>query len=39
MLRLDEGAEDEAITPYKQTIKAATDEGDTTTRRLLEDFY
>jgi bacterioferritin len=36
MLRLDEGAEEEAITLYKQTIKVATDEGDTTTRRLFE---
>ncbi len=36
MLRLDEGAEEEAITLYKQTIKVAADEGDTTTRRLFE---
>jgi bacterioferritin len=36
MLRLDEGAEEEAITLYKQTIKVASDEGDTTTRRLFE---
>ena len=36
MLRLYEGAEEEAITLYKQTIKVAGDEGDTTTRRLFE---
>jgi len=36
MLRLDEKAEEEAITLYKQTIKVANDEGDTTTRRLFE---
>ena len=36
MLRLDQGAEEEAITLYKQTIKVAGDEGDTTTRRLFE---
>lgn len=36
MLRLDQGAEEEAITLYKQTIKVASDEGDTTTRRLFE---
>jgi bacterioferritin (cytochrome b1) len=36
MLRLDEGAEYEAITLYKQTIKVATDKGDTKTRRLFK---
>ncbi len=36
MLRLDEKAEEEAINLYKQTIKVASDEGDTTTRRLFE---
>jgi bacterioferritin len=36
MLRLDEKAEEEAITLYKQTIKVARDEGDVTTRRLFE---
>jgi bacterioferritin len=36
MLRLDEKAEEEAITLYKQTIKVANDEGDSTTRRLFE---
>jgi bacterioferritin len=36
MLRLDEGAEEEAITLYKQTIKVADDEGDITTRMLFE---
>ena len=36
MLRLDQGAEEEAITLYKQTIKVASDEGDITTRRLFE---
>ena len=36
MLRLDEKAEEEAITLYRQTIKVASDEGDSTTRRLFE---
>ena len=36
MLRLDEKAEEEAITLYRQTIKVAGDEGDSTTRRLFE---
>jgi bacterioferritin len=36
MLKLDEKAEEEAITLYKQTIKVANDEGDSTTRRLFE---
>ena len=36
MLRLDEKAEEEAIILYRQTIKVAGDEGDTTTRRLFE---
>ena len=36
MLRLDEKAEEEAIRLYKTTIKAASDEGDSTTRRLFE---
>lgn len=36
MLRLDEKAEEEAIILYKKTIKEATKDGDTTTRRLFE---
>jgi bacterioferritin len=36
MLRLDEKAEEEAITLYKQTIRVASEEGDSTTRRLFE---
>ncbi len=36
MLRLDEKAEEEAIMLYRKTIKAASDEGDITTRRLFE---
>ena len=36
MLRLDEKAEDEAISLYNKTIKVASDENDTTTRRLFE---
>ena len=36
MLRLDQKAEEEAITLYKQTIKVASDERDSTTRRLFE---
>ncbi|MCW4016100.1 MAG: demethoxyubiquinone hydroxylase family protein [Candidatus Bathyarchaeota archaeon] len=38
MLRLDQKAEEEAITLYKQTIKVANDEGDSTTRRLFEQI-
>jgi bacterioferritin len=38
MLKLDEKAEEEAITLYKQTIKVANDEGDSTTRRLFEQI-
>lgn len=36
MLRLDEKAEEEAITLYKQTLLIARDENDSTTRRLFE---
>ena len=36
MLKLDEGAEEEAIALYKQIIKVANDEDDITTRRLFE---
>jgi bacterioferritin len=36
MLKLDQGAEEGAITLYKQTIRVAADEGDITTRRLFE---
>jgi bacterioferritin len=36
MLKLDQKAEEEAITLYKQTIKVAQEEGDSTTRRLFE---
>jgi bacterioferritin len=36
MLRLDQKAEEEAIILYRRTIKAANDEGDSTTRRLFE---
>jgi bacterioferritin len=36
MLKLDEKAEEEAIRLYNQTIKVASDEGDSTTRRLFE---
>ncbi len=36
MLRLDQGAEEEAMTLYRQTIKVASDESDSTTRRLFE---
>lgn len=36
MLRLDQKAEEEAITLYKQTIKVAKEEDDPTTRRLFE---
>ena len=36
MLQLDERAEEAAITLYKQTIRVASDKGDSTTRRLFE---
>ncbi len=38
MLRMDVKAEEEAMLLYKQTIKVAHDEGDTTTRRLFEEI-
>ncbi len=38
MLTQDERNEEEAITLYKQAIQVAADEGDYTTRRLLEDI-
>jgi bacterioferritin len=38
MLKLDVQAEEEAIILYKQTIKVASEEGDFTTMRLLEDI-
>jgi bacterioferritin len=38
MLKLDEKAEEEAIALYKQTIKVANEEGDSTTRRLFEQI-
>ncbi len=38
MLRMDVKAEEEAILLYKQTIKVADKEGDTTTRRLFEEI-
>jgi len=38
MLEYDEKAEEEAIILYKQTIKVATEEGDSTTRRLFEQI-
>ena len=38
MLRMDVKAEEEAILLYGQTIKTAKEEGDTTTKRLLEDI-
>ena len=38
MLKLNVQAEEEAITLYKQTIKVASEEGDITTMRLLEDI-
>ena len=38
MLKLNVQAEEEAISLYKQTIKVATEEGDITTMRLLEDI-
>jgi bacterioferritin len=36
MLKLDEKAEEEAVTLYKTTIKVAREEDDVTTRRLFE---
>ncbi len=38
MLRQDELNEEEAITLYKQAIQAATEVGDYTTRRMLEEI-
>ncbi|MDG6221793.1 MAG: ferritin-like domain-containing protein [Candidatus Bathyarchaeota archaeon] len=38
MLQLDKKAEEEAIELYKETIKAATADGDITTRRLFEEI-
>ena len=38
MLKQDEQNEEEAITLYKQAIQVAAEEGDFTTRRLLEDI-
>jgi len=38
MLRLDVGAEEEAITLYKDIIKLAGSEGDSTTRLLFEEI-
>jgi bacterioferritin len=38
MLKLDKKAEEEAIALYKQTIKVANEEGDSTTRRLFEQI-
>lgn len=38
MLKQDEQNEEEAINLYKQAIQVATEEGDYTTRRLLEDI-
>ncbi len=38
MLKQDELNEEEAITLYKQAIQAAAEEGDFTTRRLLEEI-
>ena len=38
MLKLNVQAEEEAISLYKQTIKVASEEGDITTMRLLEDI-
>lgn len=38
MLRMDVKAEEEAIEVYRRTIKAAVDEGDTTTKRLFEEI-
>jgi bacterioferritin len=38
MLQTDVKAEEAAITLYRQIIKVADDEGDVTTRRLIEDI-
>ncbi len=38
MLKQDEQNEEEAINLYKQAIQVAREEGDFTTRRLLEDI-
>jgi len=38
MLKQDEQNEEEAINLYKQAIQVAAEEGDYTTRRLLEDI-
>ena len=38
MLRDDEQAEEEAITLYKEAIQVAANEGDYTTRRMLEEI-
>jgi len=38
MLKQDEQNEEEAIVLYKQAIQVAAEEGDFTTRRLLEDI-
>ena len=38
MLQTDVKAEEEAIALYKQTIKVADKEGDSTTRRLFEEI-
>jgi len=38
MLKTDVKAEEEAIALYKQTIKVADKEGDSTTRRLFEEI-
>jgi bacterioferritin len=38
MLRTDVKAEEEAIALYKQIIKAAAEENDTTTRRMFEEI-
>ena len=38
MLKQDEQNEEEAITLYKQAIQVAAEEGDYTTRRMLEEI-
>ena len=38
MLQTDVKAEEEAIALYKQTIKVADEEGDSTTRKLFEEI-
>ena len=38
MLEADVKAEEKAIALYKQTIKVAGEEGDSTTRRLFEEI-